>query len=352
MSEGGPRELLAGVYAALGGDAAATETVEFTDPGALPSVFAVSDLAAASIGAAGAAVAELCGARGAHVTVSERLASLWFGWSIRPVGWTLPAPWDPLARDYPARDGWIRLHTNAPHHRAAALRALGVPGDPQQVAQAVGGWEAEALERAVIEQGGCAAAMRSTDAWRQHPQGKSVTAEPLLACELTDAGAEAPWPMTRARPLAGLRVLDLTRVLAGPVATRLLAGYGAEVLRIDPPEWDEPAVVPEVTLGKRCARLDLRDPTGMERFKQLLSRAHVLVHGYRADALERLGLSAATRRALRPGLIDVALNAYGWEGSWRDRRGFDSLVQMSTGIAEAGMRRLGGGDLRAEAAPG
>ena len=139
-------------------------------------------------------------------------------------------------------------------------------------------------------------------------------------------------------PLHGIRVLDLTRVLAGPVATRFLAGYGADVLRIDPPDWDEPGVIPEVTLGKRSARLDLRERAARERFEILLSEADILVHGYRPGALDRLGYGPAARRALSPGLIDVSLNAYGWSGPWATRRGFDSLVQMSAGIAEAGMQ--------------
>jgi crotonobetainyl-CoA:carnitine CoA-transferase CaiB-like acyl-CoA transferase len=143
------------------------------------------------------------------------------------------------------------------------------------------------------------------------------------------------------RPLQGIRVLDLTRVLAGPVATRFLAGLGADVLRIDPPTWDEPGVVPDVTLGKRCARLDLRDGDGRSTFLELLRRADVLVHGYRSDALDNLGLGDRLRREIRPGLVDISLDAYGWTGPWRNRRGFDSLVQMSVGIADAGMRTLG-----------
>jgi crotonobetainyl-CoA:carnitine CoA-transferase CaiB-like acyl-CoA transferase len=133
-------------------------------------------------------------------------------------------------------------------------------------------------------------------------------------------------------------VLDLTRVLAGPVATRLLAGLGAQVLRVDPPGWDEPALAPEMTLGKRTARLDAHDPAGLAQLRRLLAEADVVVHGYRSDALERLGLGAEVRRATRPGLVDVSLDAYGFTGPWAARRGFDSLVQMSAGIADAGMR--------------
>ncbi|WP_249293005.1 CoA transferase, partial [Achromobacter ruhlandii] len=150
------------------------------------------------------------------------------------------------------------------------------------------------------------------------------------------------WRVSAQRPLQGLRVLDLTRILAGPVATRFLAGFGADVLRIDPPGWEEPGTVPEVVLGKRCARLDLKSAEGLATLQRLLSQADVLIHGYRADALARLGLDAERRRQLNPTLVDVSLDAYGWSGAWRGRRGFDSLVQMSTGIAEAGMRAKGG----------
>ena len=136
-------------------------------------------------------------------------------------------------------------------------------------------------------------------------------------------------------------MLDCTRVLAGPVATRFLAGFGAEILRVDPPDWDEPAIAPEVTLGKRCARLDIKTPEGRERFATLLAGADVFVHGLRPDALVTFGLGADAREFIRPGLIDVSLDAYGWTGPWAGRRGFDSLVQMSAGIAEAGMRHFG-----------
>ena len=332
------------IWRELGGAPEVADCTAFEGRGEWPSVFAVSDLAAASIGAAGAAVAELMSFRFGEVpevTVDRRLASLWFAWSIKPLGWSLPSPWDPIAGDYRAADGWIRLHTNAPHHRDAALAVLGVQAEKQTVAQAVERWSADELEQAVVERGGCAAVMRSIDEWARHEQGTHVNAEPLVAVTPANAAAAiSDWMPEAARPLRGLRVLDLTRVLAGPVATRFLAAFGADVLRIDPPDWEEPVAIPEVALGKRCARLDLRETQGRARLRELLSQAHVLVHGYRADALDRLGFDADTRRKLCPGLIDVSLDAYGWSGQWRNRRGFDSLVQMSAGIADAGMRKL------------
>jgi len=335
------RAIAAQVWGAVGGDPAALARLSFTGEGALSSCFAATDLAAGSIGAAALAVSELMAAQGAPapaVATDRRLASLWFGFSVRPVGWSPARGWDPIAGDYPTKDGWIRLHTNAPHHRAAALRALGVPEEREAVAAAVAGWNKAELEAAVVAQGGCAAEMRSLVEWAEHPAGRAVAQEPLVHVELGAVGTPRPVAGAPGRPLAGLRVLDLTRVLAGPVATRFLAGYGAEVLRIDPPDWDEPVVLPEVTLGKRCAGLDLKTAAGRRRLEELLADADVFVHGYRADALERLGLGDARRRELAPSLVDVRLNAYGWTGPWRERRGFDSLVQMSAGVADAGMR--------------
>lgn len=321
--------------------------VTMVGEGSARSVFAVSDLAQASVAGAGAAMATLMagGEPGVPpvVTVDGLLCDAWFQRSIRPMGWELPPVWDAVAGDYEAEDGWIKLHTNAPHHRSAALAVLDAAEDREAVAKAVGGWSAEALEEAVVAGGGAAAAMRSLDAWQQHPQGRAVAAEPLVHRERTSTceGRHAHQTGDRDRPLAGVRVLDLTRVLAGPVATRLLAGWGADVLRIDPPGWDEPALVPDMTLGKHCARLDLRTLDGSDRFLDLLGSADVLVHGYRSDALDGLGLGADRRSEQRPCLVDVGLDAYGWSGPWRARRGFDSLVQMSAGIANAGRRGTG-----------
>lgn len=345
------RHMLEAASNALELPADALDAVHFGGAGALPSYYAVTDLAAASVGAAGLALRQLSIALGggaAQVHADRRLASLWFGWSIHPIGWERPPLWDAVAGDYATADGWIRLHTNAIHHRDAALAVLGCAADRDAVARAVAGWRGGELEAAVVGNGGCAAVMRSAAEWAAHPQGIAVAAEPLIAFDtrqMDGAGAVQAWPgaATPTRPLAGLKVLDLTRVLAGPVATRFLAGYGADVLRIDPPSWNEPGAIPEVTLGKRCARLDLRQPADRVIFEDLLARADVLVHGYRPAALERLGYGEQFRRTLNPGLIDVTLDAYGWTGPLAGRRGFDSLVQMSSGIAEHGMRMRGGG---------
>lgn len=330
--------------AALGLDARGADPgrVDLVGKPRLASSYPVSALATASVAAAASAAAELiaevAGAR-PTVRVDRGLADTWFGTAVSPVGWSLPSPWDSIAGDYATASGWIRLHTNAPHHRAAALRVLGVAGERDEVAAAVAVWNAAELETAVVEEGGCAAELRTPAEWAVHPQGLAVAREPLVAWSVTgDAGgAASQWAPSAERPLAGLRVLDLTRVLAGPVATRLLAGLGANVLRIDPPGWAEPALELDMTLGKHCALVDGRDPAGRDRLLELLSTADVLVHGYRPGALDSFGFGDVVRAVTRPGLIEVSLDAYGHTGPWSARRGFDSLVQMSSGIAAAGL---------------
>jgi CoA-transferase family III len=313
--------------------------VRFIGSERLPSCFPVSDLAVAAMGSACLAISELVGQVSAapDLAVDYRLASLWFGISLRPRGWKLPAAWDAIAGDYRSQDGWIKIHTNAPAHKSAALSVLSCNASREAVARAVAGWQGDALEQAIVDASGCAATLRDRSEWQVHPQGQAVAQEPLIRRTATANAVVSGWRPLPGRPLTGLRVLDLTRVLAGPVATRFLAGYGAQVLRIDPPAWDEPGVIPEVTPGKRCARLDLHAANDRRTFEYLLSQADILVHGYRADALERLGYGPNERQKIRPGLIDVSLNAYGHMGPWATRRGFDSLVQFSCGIAAQGM---------------
>ena len=309
----------------------------FTGESSLSSAFAVSEFAAAAVATAGIAASRLSDDP-APVTVDRGLAARWFGAALTPVGWQLPSPWDSVAGDYATADGWIRLHTNAPRHKAAALGVLGTPAERASVEAAVAAWAGDDLQRAVVSAGGCAAVMRSADEWARHPQGRAVASEPLVAWSSGQvAAARENWRPTAQRPLAGLRVLDLTRVIAGPVATRFLASLGADVLRVDPPDWNEPAIVPEMTLGKRATRVDATTTVGRDALERLIAHSDVLVHGYRPGALDAL-VPPDRRHELRPGLIEVSLDAYGSRGPWSDRRGFDSLVQMSSGIAEAGMR--------------
>lgn len=353
---------VAALAEAAGFDAQAAARVRVSGEPVLGGRYPVGTFAAAAIATTALATAELTGHDG-PVRVDAPLANGWFRAAVRPRP-EQPSPWDPLTGDYRTADGWIRLHLNAPHHRAAALRVLGLapaadgpdlaadapgptgdapgptadaPGPTRdEVARAVAPFDADALETLVVEAGGAAARLRSVAAWAQHPQGVAVASEPLIAVETTGdvRAADAPFPAgTPERPLAGVRVLDLTRVLAGPVATRSLALLGADVLRIDPPDWHEPAVEPDMTLGKRCARVDAHTVEGRSELLALVAECDVLVHGYRPGALDGLGLDPATLRSVRPGLVEVQLDAWGYSGPWAGRRGFDSLVQLATGIA-------------------
>jgi crotonobetainyl-CoA:carnitine CoA-transferase CaiB-like acyl-CoA transferase len=319
----------------------------------LPSWFDVTGLAAGSVAAATLAAAEFHAARTGTsirgVRVDSRAACAAFAAEglFTPVGWELPPVWDPIAGNYQAQDGWIRLHTNYAYHRAAVERVLGA-GDKDSVAAAAADWKAADLEAAVVAAGGCAAMMHSREGWLASPPGADTAAASTLSAVSRTVAAQQgaagqgtagrdPAGQAATRPYAGIRVLDLTRVIAGPVATKFLAAYGADVLRVDPPGFEEvAALLPETTAGKRTTALDLTRPAGRAAFEGLVATADVLVTGLRADALDRLGYGDDALAALNPALVIASLDAYGWDGPWRDRRGFDSLVQMSCGIAAAG----------------
>jgi hypothetical protein len=359
---------LAGLWNGVGEPADAPRRVEIPAGSAvLPSIFAVDSAAAASVAATTLAAAELWRARGgagsgeALVSVDARAAAVAFrSERYLRVDGRAPKVWDDLTGDYRARDGWVRLHCNYPVHRAGALAALGLrPADAvgAEVASAVAIRDAVEVEEAVLAAGGAAAALRTADQWAAHPQGAAVAALPLVGIiELAgtklagtklagiDPAGRQPRPLAPAqRPLAGVRVLDLTRVIAGPVAGRTLAAHGAEVLRVgaDHLALVAPLVI-DTGFGKRFCHLDLRLATGREALRGLIAEADVVLQAYRPGALERLGFGPAECAAIRPGLVYVDICAWGQAGPWRQRRGFDSLVQMACGIADAG--RVAAGD--------
>lgn len=313
----------------------------------LSGPLATGELASATAGAALLAAAELAEARTgslpsvtvdpAHVAVaftSERYVQL----DGRPPAGVM----DPLSAFFATADGWIRLHANYPHHRAALMRALGHPRDGRDgVAAAVLARSGEDLESAIVAAGGAAAAVRDAMTWGRTPQGAAVNGRRLLDFEpglANDANALAPLPAGAdpAKPAAGLKVLDLTRVIAGPVGTRTLAALGAEVLRIDAPLSAElPLQWLDTGPGKRSAHLQLRNRLDRERLHRLLDDTDVLVTGYRPGALDPFGLSRDVLEEKHPHLCTVTLSAWGENGPWRGRRGFDSLVQAATGISIA-----------------
>ncbi|MFD3535094.1 CoA transferase [Streptomyces sp. NPDC058664] len=309
------------LWSALGGDPALVDRVEYGGTsGLLPARLPVMDLARAAVAVAGLAAVERAGVPGPVRVDDGAVATAFVSERHLRVDGRAPVNFAPLSRFWRAADGWVRTHANYPHHRLALLTALGATDSVEAVAAAIGERKAVEVESAVYAAGGLAVALRTPGEWAEHAQGREVAARPLLTRERLD---EAP-PRRRTGPL---RVLDLTRVIAGPVATRTLALLGADVLRIDPPGNPElPDQHADTDVGKRTAALDLDSPSDRRAFGELLDSADVLVTGYRPGALDRFGLD-------RPGLVTARLSAWGDYGPWGGRRGFDSLVQVATGIA-------------------
>jgi hypothetical protein len=306
------------------------------DRGHLPSRLPVEDTAVACAAAALlAAAARGPGSASAQLDRGHVAAAFRSEAYLRVNGENGGTGFAPLSRFWRAADGWVRTHANYPWHADALLRALGTSGDPESVGAAIAGLRAAEVENIVVGAGGVAAAVRGEKQWRGSPPGQAVATAPLVAG--TEIGA-APPRRHPAGPLpaSGLRVLDLTRVIAGPVATRYLAALGADVLRLDSPHRPElPVHAYDGLLGKRSALLDLGTADGAARLHELLSGADVLVHGYRPHALDRFGLTPDELAERHPGLIVVSLSAWGSSGPWGGRRGFDSIVQAACGIAVA-----------------
>ena len=310
------------------------------DPG-LPSVYRVGALAQATIAASGLAAAEyhrLRTGRRQHVTVEMRraLASFRSERYLRIDDGSPPALRDPVMGFYATRDGrWIQLHTNFPHHLEGVLKVLGCANDRAAVAEAIRGWDGATLDQTLADAGLCAALIRTPDEWAALDQAKAIAGLPLFEIErIGDAPVEPPREAGAERPLAGVRVLDLSRIIAGPVAGRALAQHGAEVLMVNGPHL--PNIAPLVIdngRGKRSAVIDLRDAAGRETLTGLVSGADVFLQAYRPGALTARGFGPEELARVRPGIVYVSVCAYGHTGPWAARRGFDSLVQSASGIA-------------------
>jgi crotonobetainyl-CoA:carnitine CoA-transferase CaiB-like acyl-CoA transferase len=306
-----------------------------------PTPFRLGAAASAAIGGAALAAAALWERRGGEpqqVEVDLRRAAaaltsfLWLRRDAAPY----PAPQGevPTMAIYRCADGrWIHLHGALPHLRDGTLALLGCEDRAASIAAAVARRDSSALEDALAAAGQCGAVLRSAGEWAAHPQGVALARAPLV--ELRRIGAAPRRAFTpAARPLAGLRVLDLTRILAGPTCARTLAEHGAEVLRlVAPRQHDIPAFVPDTSHGKRVAWLDLDAPGGEATLRGLLAQCDVFSQGYRGGALAARGFGPEALAALRPGIVCVSINAYGHEGPWAMRRGWEQLAQACTGVA-------------------
>jgi crotonobetainyl-CoA:carnitine CoA-transferase CaiB-like acyl-CoA transferase len=337
-----PELALKHIWTTAGCDPTALRSVSLagTDPG-LPSVYRVGTLASATIAATGLAAAEYHRLRTGHrqhVTVEMRraLASFRSERYLRIDEGPPPALRDPVMGFYATRDDrWIQLHTNFPHHLEGVLKVLGCANDRAAVAEAIRGWDGGTLDQTLADAGLCAALIRTPDEWAALDQAKAIAGLPLFEIErIGDAPVEPPRRNGAERPLAGVRVLDLSRIIAGPVAGRALAQHGAEVLMVNGPHL--PNIAPLVIdngRGKRSAVVDLRDAAGRETLSGLVRDADVFLQAYRPGALTARGFGPEELARVRPGIVYVSVCAYGHKGPWAERRGFDSLVQSASGIA-------------------
>jgi crotonobetainyl-CoA:carnitine CoA-transferase CaiB-like acyl-CoA transferase len=323
-----------------GGEPAALERISLTgsDP-ILPTDFKIGTAASAVIGASALAATEIWRGRtgrGQSVSVDLRAAVAAFRSEryLRAAEQKDIHRRDPLFGFYQAGDGrWIQIHSNMPHHHAGALRLLGCQGDRESVAAAVARWKAGDLEDAFAAAGLPTGMVRSRSEWQAHPQGTAVGTLPLL--EIVKIGEAPLAPAGHGpRPLSGLRVLDLTRVIAGPVCGRTLAGYGADVLVVSSRHLPNLlGLVIDTGLGKLSTSLDLRQPAEAEHVRTLLRDADVFCQSYRPGALARLGLGPEEVARQHPGIVYVTLSAFGHAGPWRERRGFETIIQSVSGMA-------------------
>jgi len=330
---------LQSILACVGWEDAPLDQLRVADgPDLLPTRYPMADIATGTLAAVGLAAAEL-GRRGSGraqtVTVDRAAAGIGMASAeyLRVDG-AIRDRWDPVTGFYPARDRrWVYLHGNFPHLRDGLLALLGAENSKESVAAAVAGWDADALEDAGAEAGLCAVAVRTRAQWLAHPQRRAVAALPLV--EITRIGDAPPQTLPdAARPLGGVRVLDCTRVIAGPMAGRTFAEHGADVLRVNGPHLPFiEALVINTGIGKRSCFVDLRDADGVATLQRLAADADVFIESYRPGALAARGFGPDRLAELRPGIVSVSLDAWSRAGPFAPRRGYDSLVQAACGLA-------------------
>ncbi|MBT7758525.1 MAG: CoA transferase, partial [Rhodospirillaceae bacterium] len=279
-----------------------------------------------------------------HIACDMRHAAVEFRSEryLRIDGGPPPDLWDKIAGTYQTGDGrWVRLHTNFPHHRDGVLELLGCAYEREAVAAALATWNGQDFEDAAAEKGLVITMMRTVEEWRSHPQAQALDQQPLISVErIGDAPVRPLEPA--ARPLSGIRVLDLTRIIAGPVCGRTLAAHGADVMRVTAPHLPfVAALVTDAGRGKLSTHMDLGTDDGKRTLRKLIGEADIFVQGYRPGGIGRWGFSPEDVAAINPGIIYVSLSAYGHQGPWAQRRGFDSLVQTASGINHCEATALG-----------
>jgi crotonobetainyl-CoA:carnitine CoA-transferase CaiB-like acyl-CoA transferase len=325
----------------MGWDAGRAEAVTFTGGGdpVLPTPFRIGAAGAASVAATGLAADDLWAWRTGRrqaiaVDVRQATASLRSGHYLTVGDGAVSSGQNPLMGFYAAKDGrWSYIHANFPNHRAAALQVLGCEESREAVARAVARWDAADLEEAIIAANGAGGMVRTQTEWAGHAQAAAVAALPVM--EILRIGESPPEPLPSGdRPLSGVRVVDMTRVLAGPTCARTLAEHGADVLKVSAQHLPNLGYQEfDTGHGKLSTWLDLRRQRDVDVLKGLVREADVVSQGYRPGALAARGLSVEALAAMRPGLVSVSLCAFGHSGPWAERRGFDTVIQSVSGIA-------------------
>lgn len=335
-------DILADLWTLGGGEPSALDAVTLTgrEP-ILPSSFRVGAASQVTVAAAGLAAAEIWKARsgdaqGISVDMMHAAVECRSERYLRVDDKPPPPAWDAIAGVYKTGDGrFVRLHTNFPHHRDNVCKVLACKPERDDVQRALMQWKAEAFETDAYAGGCVVSMMRSHDEWLATSQAQALEPLPLIQIEKIGEAAPRPWPAGD-RPLAGLRVLDLSRVIAGPVAGRTWAAHGADVMLISSPNLPSiPWLVIDTGRGKLTSFADLKTEQGRNVLRDLLASADIFSQGYRPQSIAALGFSAEDAARISPGIVYVSMCAYGHAGPWAGRRGFDSLVQTSTGFNHA-----------------
>ncbi|CAI6337622.1 unnamed protein product [Periconia digitata] len=261
-----------------------------------------------------------------------------------------PSAWGAIGGLHKCADGYVRIHDGFPHHQRNALHILGLPDDATRddVAGKTLQWSALGLERQAIQGGAVIVALRSFEEWDAHPQSKAIADFPIAVKKLGNA---APYlksiqsSQEKNKCLEGIRVVELSRVIAAPVAGKTLAAHGADVIWVTSPNLpDKPELDRDLARGKRSVQLDIKEESDMKTLRELLRTADVFIQSYRPGSLAKLSLSPEEIVKLNPNLIVANLSAYGPDGPWRENRGFDSLVQTCSGLNVADAERYGEGE--------
>lgn len=322
----------------LGWDGANWDGIQFVDAvEPLATSMPIGAVARLALGAVGMAAATIARARSVPmgpISIDTQSAALamcandYLGLNGAP-----PASWPELTRFYRAADGWVFLHAGFEPQKRRLLAALDAPDDRDALAEKLATMSTQDIEDRCLATNTCGRRLRTPSEWRDHPAGQEIAAQPVLIYRPLASNSGHAWTPAK-RPLDGIRVLDLSRVLAGPTIGRTLAEHGAEVLRIAGPNipFIEPLVI-DTGYGKRAANVDLETPEGLDDLSRLITQADVFIDGYRPGALDRHGLDRKTLRALNPGLVHLSLSAFGETGPWAGMRGYDSLVQAAVGLS-------------------